>query len=223
MREKNKEVGTKRDVADLLDSKLIAAIFLINLITYLSVHLPIDVLTYKKRREKQKSDSVRPPAYKKKHVMVIIALTSIYFWLLFLFIPFSGDLTILYYFSIPIAEPLGTGLAFIGLVIICSATFIACLGRISRGTSAISWGVPARLEKTKMFRLIRHPLYASYIYYFIGLSLIFQSSVVFPLLLGIYGYYQSSIYEEEILIEYFGDEYLEYQKKTGRFFPKISI
>ncbi len=35
------------------------------------------------------------------------------------------------------------------------------------------------------------------------------------------GLYFQAIDEEKILIKYFGDEYLEYMNKTGRFFLKI--
>ncbi|MHA1973935.1 MAG: methyltransferase family protein [Candidatus Hodarchaeales archaeon] len=206
----------------MLDNSLISVIFFINLLVYLFVHLPLDFLTYRNRRKNEShSDSLRPAAYKRKHVMVIVAFTTIYFWLLFFLISLTSDLTILYFFRQPIPDNISEMLSITGIIIFCLATIIACLGRISRGTKAISWGIPKSLVTRGMFRFIRHPLYASYIYYFIGISLVFQSLVVIPLLLGVYGYYYSSLYEEEILVEHFGSEYLTYQKKVGRFFPKI--
>ncbi|MFX0106486.1 MAG: isoprenylcysteine carboxylmethyltransferase family protein, partial [Candidatus Hodarchaeota archaeon] len=39
--------------------------------------------------------------------------------------------------------------------------------------------------------------------------------------IGAIGLYVQAIDEEKILIEYFGDEYKDYMKKTGRFFVKI--
>jgi len=40
-------------------------------------------------------------------------------------------------------------------------------------------------------------------------------------MLSTIGLYFQAVDEEKILIEYFGEEYLEYMKKTGRFFLKI--
>ena len=71
------------------------------------------------------------------------------------------------------------------------------------------------------FRLVRHPLYASYCYYFIGLPLAMFNYLLFPLILGIIGYYFTAIYEERILVEEFGEEYIEYRKKVGMFIPLI--
>jgi protein-S-isoprenylcysteine O-methyltransferase Ste14 len=51
--------------------------------------------------------------------------------------------------------------------------------------------------------------------------LIYQSLLIFPLLIGIYGYYETAKYEEEILVKHFGEEYREYQRRTGRFFPRV--
>ncbi|MHA1942700.1 MAG: methyltransferase family protein, partial [Candidatus Hodarchaeales archaeon] len=77
------------------------------------------------------------------------------------------------------------------------------------------------LETGGMYRYIRHPLYASYCFYFISFLFILQNLLLIFLLLGIPGYYYISIYEEEILIQQFGQEYRDYQKKVKRFIPFI--
>jgi len=83
------------------------------------------------------------------------------------------------------------------------------------------------LEKHKLikegpFVVIRHPLYVSYIFILAGLSLILLTYwLLIPVLFMIIGIYPMAKAEEETLIEQFGDEYREYKKKVGMFFPKL--
>ena len=75
------------------------------------------------------------------------------------------------------------------------------------------------------YRYVRHPLYSAGILLFLSLALI--SSNWFIGLIGIS--FQLFIIlvrtpqEEEMLIEHFGDEYLNYIKRTGAHFPKIKV
>lgn len=151
------------------------------------------------------------------------AVISLYFWLLFVIIPIDAIVgqEILYFSLISDLDHINYIVQIFGIILILMGTIVACWGRISRGTRAISWGIPQKLEKSGMYKYIRHPLYASYCYYFIGFVLALQSLLVFPLLLGIIGYYRLSKYEEDILIEVFKDEYREYQQNVGRFFPRL--
>ena len=72
------------------------------------------------------------------------------------------------------------------------------------------------------FAVIRHPLYVSYIFILAGLSLILLSYwLLIPTLCMIIGIYPTSKAEEETLIEQFGEEYTEYKRKVGMFFPKL--
>jgi len=75
---------------------------------------------------------------------------------------------------------------------------------------------------TGVFRIVRHPIYTGAILFYLGTSLITMSiaSAVFCLL--IIGFYiVISKYEESILTEAFGNDYLEYKKKAGMLFPKL--
>ena len=121
-------------------------------------------------------------------------------------------------FNIPYV---GNAIQIIGLILIGLGTSIASIGRISRGTKAISWGVPKELTKKWGFKIVRHPLYASYCYYFLGIPLAILNYILLPLVLGIFGYYYSAKYEEKILVQEFGDEYIEYQKEVGKLIPFI--
>jgi protein-S-isoprenylcysteine O-methyltransferase Ste14 len=72
------------------------------------------------------------------------------------------------------------------------------------------------------FGIIRHPLYVSYIFILLGLSLTLLTYwILIPTLFVIIGIYSTAKAEEELLIEKFGEEYKEYKKKVGMFFPKI--
>jgi protein-S-isoprenylcysteine O-methyltransferase Ste14 len=79
-----------------------------------------------------------------------------------------------------------------------------------------------KLIKNGPFGIIRHPLYVSYILILAGLGLIFLSYwLLIPTLFIIIGIYPTAKAEEETLIEQFGEEYIEYKRKVGMFFPEL--
>ena len=69
--------------------------------------------------------------------------------------------------------------------------------------------------------VVRHPEYFMYVICFVSLFLVTLSPYLLPLLLGIPGYISISIKEEKTLLQHFENEYEEYMKKVGRFFPKF--
>ena len=73
-----------------------------------------------------------------------------------------------------------------------------------------------------VFHIVRHPIYTGALLFYLTailstLSLI--SAAFWLLIIGFYIYI--SRYEEGILTETFGNDYLEYKKKTGMLFPKL--
>lgn len=79
-----------------------------------------------------------------------------------------------------------------------------------------------KLIKEGPFAIIRHPLYVSYIFILAGLSFIVLSYwILIPTLFIIIGIYPTVKAEEKTLIEEFGEEYIEYKRKVGMFFPKF--
>jgi protein-S-isoprenylcysteine O-methyltransferase Ste14 len=75
------------------------------------------------------------------------------------------------------------------------------------------------------FRYVRHPLYAAFLSVFnFGLA-IWLNSIIFivwaVLLHPVWHYLVRD--EEQMMIDIFGDTYLEYQKRTGQFFPRLMI
>lgn len=195
-----------------------------NLVIYSVLHIPLDYITITQNQSfKTQELKEEPPHWANTKVMLLTILPSLYLWIIFVVIPFTAFIRfhLFYFLRILQIEPGNTVIQIVGIILICVATTTACWGRISRGKRAISWGIPFKLEVQGMYRFIRHPLYASYCYYFVGFCLVFQSFLIIPLLLGILGYYETSKYEEEILIRHFGDDYLQYQQRVGRFFPRF--
>jgi len=80
-----------------------------------------------------------------------------------------------------------------------------------------------KLCTTGVFKYVRHPLYAAFLSIFnFGLAAYLNSYIfiLWAVLLHPICHYVVK-HEERLMIDVFGDAYLEYQKKTGRFFPKI--
>ncbi|UCG04009.1 MAG: isoprenylcysteine carboxylmethyltransferase family protein [Candidatus Heimdallarchaeota archaeon] len=204
----------------MFDYQVIGIFFAINLTIYLVVTLPLDIVTYLRNSESGKE---RSHQIETNFTMIITFLTTGYLWVLYFVVPITALLNRQIFLYQPLSpfDILNTLIQSLGLVIVLFGTFVASWGRISRGKRAFSWGVPKKLEKEGMYKYIRHPLYASYCYYFLGFAMILQNVLILPLLIGIYGYYDLSKYEEGILVDHFGEEYNDYKKRVGRFFPRL--
>ncbi|MDY6865554.1 MAG: isoprenylcysteine carboxylmethyltransferase family protein [Halobacteriota archaeon] len=92
------------------------------------------------------------------------------------------------------------------------------LGRNYSTTLHISEG--QSLVTTGPYRHIRHPMYTALITVGIGLGLLSTSwYFLLPFLVTAIVIVLRVMREEEAMIERFGDEYIEYTQRTGRFFP----
>jgi len=77
---------------------------------------------------------------------------------------------------------------------------------------------------TGVFRIVRHPIYLGAILFYLGASLITMSIASALFILVIIGFYIIiGRYEERILTEDFGQDYLEYKKKTGMLIPRLRL
>lgn len=78
------------------------------------------------------------------------------------------------------------------------------------------------LISTGVFRLVRHPIYTGAILFYLGAIVMTLSLASAAFWLVIISFYiRISRYEESILAEAFGSDYLQYKKKTGMLFPKL--
>lgn len=104
---------------------------------------------------------------------------------------------------------------------------------ISMSLALIVWSVKSlptadrgnKLCTTGAFKYVRHPLYAAFLSIFnFGLA-IYLNSYIFILwaviLHPIWHYVVR--YEERLMVDIFKDEYVEYQKKTGQFIPRLAL
>lgn len=94
---------------------------------------------------------------------------------------------------------------------------------IARGRYATSWEMRGnhRLVTWGPYRYVRHPSYFGYFLMFLGFITLWPNIVTLIPLAAIPGYIKVTVQEEKLLEQRFGDEYREYQRRTGRFIPKF--
>jgi protein-S-isoprenylcysteine O-methyltransferase Ste14 len=91
-----------------------------------------------------------------------------------------------------------------------------------------NWSANLKIQKghtlvtTGPYRVMRHPIYTAMIFWSIGLAM-YTAHILFMVLalLMIVWTPPRVLKEEKMLASHFGDVYLDYMKKTGRYFPKF--
>ena len=90
------------------------------------------------------------------------------------------------------------------------------------------WSIALELQEdhklitTGPYRYVRHPMYLGIFAYTIGLMMISSDVLVIMFFaFSIWVNYMRIPREEQMLIQRFGDEYLEYMKRSGRLLPKL--
>jgi protein-S-isoprenylcysteine O-methyltransferase Ste14 len=111
----------------------------------------------------------------------------------------------------------------LGLLLTALGYFLFLWSVVARGKYATSWTMREnhRLVTWGPYRLVRHPSYLAYFAMFIGFLFAWPSWLSLIPLIAIPGYFQVTFQEERLLERRFGEEYLKYQRKTGRFIPRI--
>lgn len=117
-------------------------------------------------------------------------------------------------------------LMLIGIIFVVFGSFVNIRGRFDLKTNWANQVVIYKnqfLVNSGMYSKVRHPLYASIMLMFFGLALIFTN--YFALVLNIFIFipfmYYRAKQEENALTEKFGEDYKNFQKKVGMFFPKL--
>jgi len=89
-------------------------------------------------------------------------------------------------------------------------------------TSTVAIRKEHTLVTSGPYRWVRHPLYSVGFLAFSGFSLLAANWFIFATLLLAFGVLmQRTPIEERRLIERFGDDYLEYMQRTGRYLPRL--
>jgi protein-S-isoprenylcysteine O-methyltransferase Ste14 len=119
----------------------------------------------------------------------------------------------------PFVQIVGWVVLYVG-----SLFFAWTIGFAGKSLRPSTSGVHAdhRLVQDGPLGVVRHPYYVSYVLMLVGLGLILAT--LWPLLLAlcvVIGMGPTARAEEAHLTALFGQEYEQYQKRVGRFFPKL--
>ncbi len=113
---------------------------------------------------------------------------------------------------------IGTIMTIAGIVLL--AWTHACLGK--------EWSVNLqlrddhRLIRSGPYSRVRHPMYTSLFAIYIGIAVVSNNyGIMLLVIMVVVSLLLRVPKEENMMIEKFGDEYRNYMKKTGRFFPKL--
>lgn len=112
---------------------------------------------------------------------------------------------------------------YISLLILILGIFIFGLALIQLNKNLSPFPTPkndSNLIESGLYKYIRHPIYTGILLIVFGYGVYSQSEfkLIISLLLLILFYFKSS-YEEQQLNKKF-EKYIEFKRKTGRFFPK---
>jgi len=114
----------------------------------------------------------------------------------------------------------------LGLLILCIGGIITVTGRaqLSRfGTGVLQIEEEHKLVTTGIYRVLRHPIYAGGIAVIFGLLLTFRGviSALAVTIVYFFVFRHRLVFEERLLVQEFGDEYIDYMRKTWRLIPYV--
>jgi protein-S-isoprenylcysteine O-methyltransferase Ste14 len=208
----------------MLVETIIAILLLICLTCFASINLH-NILIVHKRRNKNASSYAeveRPSGF----IVDIAALgTLVYFLetLIYVFLVFFGSFHVLYAYPVYFKSSFALYTEVLGLILTLSGYFLFIWSVIARNVYAVSWEMPGsqKLVTWGPYFYVRHPSYLGYFLMFFGLFFIWPGLFTLLPIAAIPGYYSITFEEEKLLTQRFGDEYLRYQKRTGRFIPRL--
>ncbi len=125
------------------------------------------------------------------------------------------------------SQLIGQLLMILGIAMIIIGCLANIMGRFNLGknwSNQIKIYKEQTLVQTGMYRIVRHPLYASIILMFYGGCLVYKNILAFlavSIVFIPFMYYRAK-QEEMLLLQRFAD-YKEYKQKTGMLFPIIRI
>jgi len=128
-------------------------------------------------------------------------------------------------FTFAVSNMLMTYAQILGLLLTAFGYSLFLWSVIARGKYATSRTMRGnhRLVTWGPYRYVRNPSYTAYFAMFTGLFAVWPSLLSLIPLVGIPGYFSVTFQEEKLLERHCGEEYLKYQTKTGRFFPKLKV
>jgi len=207
----------------MLAETAVAIFLLVCIGCFFSVNLH-NILKVHKRRSGVKTfaEVERPPGF----IVGLAAVGTIVYFLEALsypFLVFTGLISMLCVFPFHFQVPFMSHMQILGLVLTSFGYFLFIWSVVVRGQYAVSWEMPddQRLVTWGPYRYVRHPSYLGYFLMFFGLFFLWPNLFTLFPLVAIPEYFRVTFEEERLLVERFGDEYVKYQKKTGRFIPRF--
>ena len=207
----------------MLTETVVAVFLLVCLGCFFSVNL-YNILKVHKRKPAVKvyAEVERPVGF----VVGLAAVGTILYFLevlLYLFLAFIRHIYVMHYFPFHFNFPFIFHIQIIGLVLTSIGYLLFIWSVVVRGRYAVSWEMPEnqRLVTWGPYRYVRHPSYLGYFLMFFGLFFLWSNLFALLPLAAIPGYFSLTFEEERLLVQRFKDEYVRYQRKTGRFVPKF--
>jgi len=159
-------------------------------------------------------------------IIALAAFGTIVYWLEVLLYPFLVFTGLLFNAKVNllwINTPFGHFLRWFGLGLLVFGFFIFIWSILARGKHAVSWEMPEDhvLVTWGPYRLVRHPSYLSYFIMFFGNFLLWLNFLAAIPLIAIPGYVRIVEEEERMLVGRFGDDYLRYRERVGKFVPNL--
>jgi protein-S-isoprenylcysteine O-methyltransferase Ste14 len=208
----------------MLPENLTAGFLVVCLTAFFTVNLHNIIRFHFGKRKSKVYAEVKLP---KSPILLFAGLGTLLFFLgslLFSFFAFSGFLSFLDIFPLKLRFQHDTYVQIAGLVLSGAGYLLFLWSVVARGKYAVSW---AMAENHKLVtwgpcRYVRHPSYLGYFLMFFGFFFIWLNLIALFPLVAIPGYIRVAAKEEELLKRRFSDEYIKYQKATGRFLPRLS-
>jgi protein-S-isoprenylcysteine O-methyltransferase Ste14 len=115
-------------------------------------------------------------------------------------------------------------ISLFGVIILIIGGFVTVFGRaqLSKyGSGVLRIKNDHRLITTGIFSYIRHPVYTGGLMGIIGIYLSFRSIIMLFVVSTLYFFVirHRLLFEEQLLLKKFGEEYRNYMKRTKRLFP----
>jgi len=141
----------------------------------------------------------------------------------YLFLVLTGLIFGLYDFPFLFRFPFTFSIQIVGLVLTSVGYFVFIWSVAVRGKYAVSWAIPEnqRLVTWGPYRYVRHLSYLGYFLMFFGFFFLWPNLFTLFPLVAIPGYFRVTFEEERLLVRRFGDDHVEYQRRTGRFIPRL--
>jgi protein-S-isoprenylcysteine O-methyltransferase Ste14 len=207
----------------MFSETIAASILLICVGAFAATNLHNILMVHRRRKDEESYAEIERPSGVAVGTAALATFALSLETILYIFLALSG-------LANPNSIPLGFGfellpyIQLIGLALAATGYLISIWSVMVRGVYAASWEMKCdhKLITSGPYRYVRHPSYLAYMLMFISMPLVWPNLLAFLPIAGIPGYYAVAIREEELLTRRFGNEYIEYQKRTARFFPRFS-